>query len=40
VKSVVVRLLAKITVEVREVAVIQKPDIVFAVMGKSISLGW
>ena len=38
-KSVVVRLLAKITVEVREVAVIQKPDIVFAVMGKSTSLG-
>jgi len=36
VKSVVVRLLAKITVEV---VVIQKPDIVFAVMGKSTSLG-
>ena len=39
-KSVVVRLLAEITVEVREVAVIQKPDIVFAVMGKSKSLSW
>ena len=39
-KSVVVRLLAKITVEVREVVVIQKPDLVFAVMGKSTSLGW
>ena len=39
-KSVVVRLLAKITVEVREVVVIQKPDFVFAVMGKSTSLGW
>ena len=39
-KSVVVRLLAKITVEVREVVVIQKPDVVFAVMGKSTSLGW
>ena len=39
-KSVVVRLLAKITVEVRGVVVIQKPDFVFAVMRKSISLGW
>ena len=38
--SVVVRLLAKITVEVREVAVIQKPDIMFAVTGKNISLSW
>ena len=39
-KSVVVRLLAKITVEVREVVIIKKPDFVFAVMGKSTSLGW
>ena len=39
-QSVVVRLLAKITVEVHEVVVIKKPDIVFAVMGKSAALGW
>jgi len=39
VKSVAVGLLAKITVEVREVVVIKKPDFLFAVMGKSAALG-
>ena len=39
-KSVAVKPLAKITVEVREVVVIKKPDFLFAVMGKSAALGW
>ena len=39
-KSVAVGLLAKITVEMREVVVIKKPDFLSAVMGKSAALGY